>query len=288
MFTVFWIVVVVVLSLDFIAAIVLCLIENKLKKQHPENENELALERVTTTVDNDKVYLQVSDGVVSIVDELPTVEVVKEVVKEVAHEVYVAAPVEKEEAAVVEEQPVAAVVEDEDTEMLEEVDENGRVVFIASNEVKRTYLDKLADLDKETYALYEELVNYLISKEGVKQITTNNKAIFKYKTDRLVISSVRRGILTLQFMLANSDLNRYMRAEGIKQIKVTPVVIRLTDEDSLAEAKSTADLTLKYLVDEREYNAEKKREARREARRAKAEAEAKARAAADNADGDAE
>lgn len=288
MFTVFWIVVVVVLSLDFIAAIVLCLIENKLKKQHPENENELALERVTTTVDNDKVYLQVSDGVVSIVDELPTIEVVKEVVKEVAHEVYVAAPVEKEEEAVVEEQPVAAVVEDEDTEMLEEVDENGRVVFIASNEVKRTYLDKLADLDKETYALYEELVNYLISKEGVKQITTNNKAIFKYKTDRLVISSVRRGILTLQFMLANSDLNRYMRAEGIKQIKVTPVVIRLTDEDSLAEAKSTADLTLKYLVDEREYNAEKKREARREARRAKAEAEAKARAAAGNADGDAE
>ena len=127
------------------------------------------------------------------------------------------------------------------------------------------------------------MVNYLLGKEYVKLVTTNNKGIFKYKTDRLAIAAVRRGVITLQFNLINSSLEHYMRAEGIKDIKVTPVTIRLTDEASLARAKSTADLTLEYLEQERAYNAEQKKAARREARRAKAEAE-KAAAAADNND----
>ena len=81
-----------------------------------------------------------------------------------------------------------------------------------------------------------------------------------------------------------------MRAEGAKQIKITPVTIRLVDEESLARAKSTADLTIDYLAQERQYNAEQKKAARREARRQKAEAEraAAAAAAADNTDGTAE
>ena len=146
-------------------------------------------------------------------------------------------------------------------------------------------MDKLAALDKRVYALYEDLVNYLLSKDNVKQATTSNKSIFKYKTDRLVISSVRRGVVTLQFMLLNPSLERYMRAEGAKQIKITPVTIRLTDEDSLERAKGTADLTIEYLEQERQYNAEQKKAARREARRQKAEAERAAAAAADKTDG---
>lgn len=288
MFTVFWIVVAVVLTLDFIGAIVLCVLENKMKKVHPDNEGELAIESATSRISGKDIYLHVTDGVVTIIDELPTVEV------EVAGApVAVAAPAtapaeaEADEAVTVQAaEQVPAQADDIPAEA--EVDEEGRVVIIAASDNKQTYLERLAALDHQIYALYEQLVNYLLSKESVKQITTNNKAIFKYKTDRLMISSVRRGVIVLQFMLANPDLNRYMRAEGGKQIKVTPVTIRLTDETSLEEAKSAADLTLQYLSNEREYNAEKKKEARREARRAKAEAEARARAAADNADGSAE
>ena len=279
-FTIFWIVAVVVVSLDFIGAIVLCLLENKLKKQRPDNAEALDIENATTHVEGEDIYLHIVDGVVTVIDELPTVEVEKEVevIKEVA--------VKGEEAEATEEEaaPVDDTVEEE-----VELDAEGKVVFIAS-EQKQTYLDKLAALDKETYALYEQLVNYLLSKDNVKQNTTSNKSIFKYKTDRLVISSVRRGVITLQFMLLNSSLERFMRAEGAKQIKVTPVTIRLVDEDSLARAKSTADLTVEYLEQERQYNAEQKKAARREARRQKAEAEraaaaAAAAAAADNTDG---
>lgn len=269
-FTVFWIIVAAVLGADFLVAIILCIIEQSLKKKHPDNEGEVAVEMVTTHVTGEDIYLQVKDGAVTIIDELPTVEVVveKEVVK--VKQVPVAAAVA---SADVVEAPVA------DTE--EELDEAGRVAFIAS-EQKLTYLDKLAALEKNYYSLYEQLVNYLISKENVKMITTNNKGIFKYKTDRLVIASVRRGVVTLQFMLINSNLERYMRAEGAKQIKVTPVTIRLTNEDDLSRAKSTADLTIDYLEQERVYNAEQKKAARKEARRAKAAAAAAAAAAADN------
>ena len=281
-FTIFWIVAVVVLSLDFIGAIVLCVLENKLKKQRPDNAEELDIENATTHVEGEDIYLHIAGGVVTVIDELPSVEVEKEIVKVVKEKVQ-----GDEEEQVVEEEVAPAY--DDATEGEEEVDGEGRIVFIAS-EQKQTYLDKLAALDKETYALYEQLVNYLLSKENVKQNTTSNKSIFKYKTDRLVISAVRRGIITLQFMLINSSLERYMRAEGAKQIKITPVTIRLVDEESLARAKSTADLTIDYLAQERQYNAEQKKAARREARRQKAEAEraAAAAAAAYNTDGTAE
>lgn len=276
-FTVFWIVAVVVLSLDFIAAIVLCAIENKLKKQRPDNAEALDIENATTHIQGEDVYLHVAGGVVTVIDELPSVEVLKEVVKIVKEKVKGDEVVEE----VVEEQPASY---EDATEGEVELDAEGRVVFIAS-EHKQTYLDKLAALDKKDYALYEQLVNYLLSKDNVKQVTTSNKSIFKYKTDRLVISSVRRGVVTLQFMLLNPSLDRYMRAEGAKQIKITPVTIRLTDEDSLERAKGTADLTIEYLEQERQYNAEQKKAARREARRQKAEAERAAAAAADNTDG---
>ena len=271
-FTVFLIIIVVVLSLDFIGAIVLCLIENKLKKAHPDNEGKSFAEKATAHVKGKDVYLQVTNGVVTVIDELPAVEVPTEVIKEVE----VVKEVDKEVEAPVESAEQEAPAE-------KEADEQGRVVFIAS-EQKQTYLDKLAALDKSTYALYEELVNYLLSKGNVKQHTTNNKTIFKYKTDRLVISTVRRGVITLQFMLLNSSLMRFMRAEGAKQIKVTPVTIRLTDEETLARAKSTADLTLDHLEQERAYNAEQKKAARREARRAKAEAEKAAADTTESAD----
>ena len=276
-FTIFWIVAVVVLSLDFIGAIALCVMENKLKKQRPDNAEALDIENATTHIQGEDIYLHIAGGVVTVIDELPSVEVLKEVVKVVKEKVKGDEVVEE----VVEEQPASY---EDATEGEVELDAEGRVVFIAS-EHKQTYLDKLAALDKKDYALYEQLVNYLLSKDNVKQATTSNKSIFKYKTDRLVISSVRRGVVTLQFMLLNPSLERYMRAEGAKQIKITPVTIRLTDEDSLERAKGTADLTIEYLEQERQYNAEQKKAARREARRQKAEAERAAAAAADNTDG---
>ena len=273
-FTVFWISIAVVLSLDFITAIVLCIVENKLKNKHPADEGKKMVADVTTAITGEVVYLQVKEGVVKVIDELPVVKV------RVAGAPAAGAVYEPVEGDVVEESAVA------EESVVEEIadDEEGRVVFIASEKAKQTYLDKLAALDKKDYSLYEQLVNYLISKENVKLVTTTNKGIFKYKTDRLAMASVRRGIVTLQFNLINSSLERYMRAEGAKDIKVTPVTIRLTDEASLARAKSTADLTLEYLEQERQYNAEQKKAARREARRAKAEAEKAAAAAASTDD----
>ena len=281
-FTIFWIIVVVVLSLDFISAIVLCLLENKLKKEHPDNADEAVLEKVTKHAVGEDIYLHIADGVVSVINELPKVAVAvptaaaaEEVTEVLAEEL----PAEEE--VVAEDNEAAAVAyDDEVAEVEDEEGDDQRKVVIIASEQKLTYLDKLAALDKEIYALYEELVNYLVGKEYVKQNTTSNKSIFKYKTDRLVISTVRRGVITLQFMLINSSLERYMRAEGAKQIKVTPVTIRLVDEASLERAKSTADLTIEHLEQERVYNAEQKKAARREARRLKAEQERAAQAEA--------
>ena len=128
-FTVFWIVVVAVLSVDLIAAIVLCVIENKLKNRHPDNEGAKMVADATTSITGDVVYLQIQDGVVKVIDELPVIKV--KVAG--AAETVVAEPVQEEVAAV-----------DDDVADVEDVDESGRVVFIAAEKAKQTYLDKLA------------------------------------------------------------------------------------------------------------------------------------------------
>ena len=60
-----------------------------------------------------------------------------------------------------------------------------------------------------------------------------------------------------------------MRAEGIKEIKIKPVVIRLEDDTDLMLAKQTADITLEHLVEEQQYRKEKKKELRRQRNREK-------------------
>ena len=85
----------------------------------------------------------------------------------------------------------------------------------------------------------------------------------------MLVAAIKRGIVELSFMLVNSELNRLVRAEGIKEIKIKPVVIRLEDDTDLMLAKQTADITLEHLAEEQQYRKEKKKELRRQRNREK-------------------
>lgn len=79
--------------------------------------------------------------------------------------------------------------------------------------------------------------------------------------------------VVLNFMLVNTDLNRFVREEGIKKIKIAPVVVRLESDIDLVLAKQTVDITLENILEEQQYRKERKRELRRQSRQQKQQAE---------------
>lgn len=279
-FQTFYISVAVLLAALLCAAVAIWIIESKFNKKHPANQDAIDLEGNSVKVSGEKIYLAVENGAVSVIDELPTIEVEvgePRVVEKIVEKI-VRVPADGSEGEVTDDIPTEeAAVESED---------NTNMVSFERSETaqKVTFADKLAALPKEDLERYHNLVNYILAKPNAKHVITNNMAIFKIHTSRMMVASVKRGIVTLQFTLGNSDLERFVRDEKAR-IKVPTVTIRLVDDASLENAKKTADITASHLETEREWHKEQKREQRRE-QRARAKELAAQAAAANATDGD--
>ena len=280
-FEAFYISIAVLLAAVFCGAIIVWILESRFKKNHPDNQNEQEVEARSVNVTGEKVYLEVVNGTVTVIDELPTVEV------NVGEPQIIERIVEVPVAAEATTEVVADEAEDEaPIEEIEEEEDNANLVTFERNEAaqKLTFADKLAALPREDLERYHKLVNYVLAKDNAKHIITNNMAIFKIRTARMMVATVKRGIVTLQFSVNNSEFERFVRDEK-KRIKVPPITIRLVDDDTLEDAKRAADITIAHIESEREYQREQKRAQRREAR-AKAREAAAAAAAADTTDND--
>ena len=70
-------------------------------------------------------------------------------------------------------------------------------------------------------------------------------------------------MVVLNFLLINTDLGRFVREEGIKAIKINPVVIKLESDSDLLLAKQTADITIENIREEQQYRKERNKELRR-------------------------
>jgi len=263
-FQAFYISVAVLLAATFLAAIILWICESRFNKKHPKGQNEIEAEKNTVRVGGEVVYLQVQDGNVTVIDELPTVEVQVGEPQVIEKIVEVEKVVTKEVPA----EQVAAESAEIPTEDTEEFENSANLVsFERSESAQRlTFADKLATLSNEDRERYNKLVNYTLTKANAKHVITNNMAIFKIRTTRMMVVTVKRGVINLQFMLQNNAMEHTVRAGTIGKIKPNFPTMRLTDDDSLATAKGMVDITTDNIEGEREYYREQKREARREAR----------------------
>lgn len=280
-FQAFYISVAVLLAAVFCGAVIVWILESRFQKKHPANQNEQEVEERSVNVTGEKVYLEVVNGTVTVIDELPTVEVNVGEPQIIERIVEVPVPVAGQavaEAIVDESEEEEAPIEED-----EEEDNANLVTFERSEAAQRlTFADKLAALPREDLERYHKLVNYVLAKDNAKHVITNNMAIFKIRTARMMVATVKRGVVTLQFSVNNSEFERFVRDEK-KHIKVPPITIRLVDDDSLEDAKRTADITVSHIEAERDYLREQKRAQRRE-QRAKAREAAAAAAAADSTD----
>ena len=141
------------------------------------------------------------------------------------------------------------------------------VVFESDKNEKKTFIEKYAELDSEHRGYYDDIVAYILAHPDCRKSETSSAVTFKCRTDKLMRAVIKRGCAVLNFMLFNNDLNRFVKEEGIKKIKINPVIIKLESGADLILAKQTVDITLENIHEEQQYRRERKREMRR--RRAK-------------------
>ena len=223
-------------------------------------------------VESDDLILKVQDGVVEICDSMPQAApaAAEKAAPEAETEGAVLQPMEEMAAA-----DDAAIAEKKD-ELQELVDRYGEltdksIVFESNKQEKETFIDKYAALTAEARTRYDSIVAYILANPDCKKVEASNAVTFKCKTDKIVRVMIKRGVVVLNFLLANTDLNRFVREEGIKAIKINPVVIKLETDSDLVLAKQTADITIENIREEQQYRKERNRELRRQRYRQKEE-----------------
>lgn len=134
---------------------------------------------------------------------------------------------------------------------------------------KLTYEEKYEKLDETDRRLIDEFAAFVSALPDCSRSLQTSALAFKYKKGHIAKAVIRRDTVVLHFSIANPELDRLVREEKLKEVKVKPVEIRLGSEEDLALAKQTAEITVKYLREEENYRLEKRREARREAAKKK-------------------
>ena len=264
----FYIVIVIIFVVLLIAALVLWVIDARMDYRRKKIVAQKIQSGSGMRLESDDLLLKVKNGVVEICEDVPA-----------------SAPVqaeEKEEPAPVvpmTDETAAADADSSREEQLEElVNRYGEitdksVVFESNKNQKTTFVEKYAALDSESRNRYDQLVAYILAHPDCRKSEASNAVTFKCKTDKIMRAVIKRDTVVLNFMLVNTDLHRFVREEGIKQIKIAPVVVRLESDIDLVLAKQTVDITLENIHEEQQYRKERKRELRRQSRQQKQKAE---------------
>lgn len=227
-----------------------------------------------TELVRDPVYIRVHGGRAGILRELPVRRISEEV--RLAEPVPVIEPYEEAAAVAAAE---TSPKEEEDNAAIEkfverygtQISENSRLIEVSEPETG-DFAERYQKLSDDIRRLFDEFAAYAEAKENVRVIRNRNNMTFKYRTERLLRAVIRRGIPVLQFQLVNNELKRFIREDAKKEIRVSPVNIRLTSESELEAAKQTADITAANIEEEYEYNRERRRALRAERNRLRREA----------------
>ena len=250
---VFYIVMVVIAALLVVGALVLWVVDEYSKSKAGREDAEKRAQRIVVIRQEEDVYLRVSHGALEVIEKPAPVSAPAPAPVPVPEPEPVPEPVAEEVAAA---EAVPSVVLTEDC-----------VVFQASQRL--SFIEKYAQLTPEDRARFDELAAYVLAKPGCKRLESNDAITFKCKSDKVMRATIRRDTVTVSFMLANTELDRFVRRAGIKKIKIAPVAIRLESDDDLLLAKQTADLTMEHILEEQQYRKERRNELRRQSRLSK-------------------
>ncbi len=261
-----------------VTAIVMWVIDGQMDMKRKKAIAERVKNGKGIRLENNDLILKVQDGKVVICDSMPQAAPVAAEPKAAAAEedASILQPMNDEMAAASGDATYKAEQAEKLDELQELVDRYGEltdksIVFESNKQVKETFIDKYAALSPEARTRYDSIVAYILANPDCKKVEASNAVTFKCKTDKIVRVMIKRGVVILNFLLVNTDLNRFVREEGIKTIKINPVVIKLETDADLVLAKQTADITIENIREEQQYRKERNRELRRQRYRQKEE-----------------
>ncbi len=251
------------------AAIVMWVIDGQMEAKRRAAISDRIKSGKGLRLENDDLILKVQDGKIIICDSMPQVAEAKAAVAE--EDTSVLQPMKDEMAAAAGDDAYKSEKLDELQELVDRYGEltDKSIVFESNKQEKATFIDKYAALSSEARMRYDSIVAYILANPDCKKVEASNAVTFKCKTDKIVRVMIKRGVVILNFLLANTDLNRFVREEGIKTIKINPVVIKLETDSDLVLAKQTADITIENIREEQQYRKERNRELRRQRYRQK-------------------
>lgn len=251
------------------AAIVMWVIDGQMEAKRRNAISDRIKSGKGLRLENDDLILKVHDGKILICDSMPQVAEAKVAVAE--EDTSVLQPMKDEMAAASGDDAYKSEKLDELQELVDRYGEltDKSIVFESNKQEKVTFIDKYAALSSEARTRYDSIVAYILANPDCKKVEASNAVTFKCKTDKIVRVMIKRGVVILNFLLANTDLNRFVREEGIKAIKINPVVIKLETDSDLVLAKQTADITIENIREEQQYRKERNRELRRQRYRQK-------------------
>ena len=258
------------------AAIVMWVIDGQMEAKRRAAISDRIKSGKGLRLENDDLILKVQDGKIIICDSMPQVAEAKAAVAE--EDTSVLQPMKDEMAAAAGDDAYKSEKLDELQELVDRYGEltDKSIVFESNKQEKATFIDKYAALSSEARMRYDSIVAYILANPDCKKVEASNAVTFKCKTDKIVRVMIKRGVVILNFLLANTDLNRFVREEGIKTIKINPVVIKLETDSDLVLAKQTADITIENIREEQQYRKERNRELRRQRYRQKEDQTAEA------------
>lgn len=251
------------------AAIVMWVIDGQMEAKRRAAISDRIKSGKGLRLENDDLILKVQDGKIIICDSMTQVAEAKAAVAE--EDTSVLQPMKDEMAAAAGDDAYKSEKLDELQELVDRYGEltDKSIVFESNKQEKATFIDKYAALSSEARMRYDSIVAYILANPDCKKVEASNAVTFKCKTDKIVRVMIKRGVVILNFLLANTDLNRFVREEGIKTIKINPVVIKLETDSDLVLAKQTADITIENIREEQQYRKERNRELRRQRYRQK-------------------
>lgn len=268
----FYIVITIIFVALLIAALVLWIIDARMDYKRKKIIAQKIQSGSGMRLESDDLLLKVKNGVVEICEDVPAAPMAESSAPAGESAPVVPMP---EETAAADAASVAAKEEqlEELVNRYGEITDNS-VVFESNKNQKTTFVEKYAALDTQSRNRYDEIVAYILAHPDCRKSEASNAVTFKCKTDKIMRAVIKRGTVVLNFMLSNTDLNRFVREEGIKKIKIAPVVVRLESDIDLVLAKQTVDITLENIHEEQQYRKERKRELRRLSRKQKEETNA--------------
>lgn len=234
-----------------------------------EAEAKAAAEAVAAPVVEEKPAI--AEAVVEPeVVEAPVVEEAPVAEEPVAEEPVVEEPA-IEEAPVAEEAPAAEEVV---------VDDEGKISF--STGQQQTIDEKYLALPAAAKGWYDEIIKHASAVEGSKRFKNARYEEYKVGKNRLVRMLIKRGVINCEFIVHNIDFKTYISENKIN-VKQSATTMLIENAETVEAAKSSIDIVVSAIAEEKEYKKQLAREKRRAARAAEKATDAEAETAAETA-----